>query len=145
MGLYGIVFGMENQQHKILIIEVVEDELSQRKALTDKFTREGFKVLEARNGEEGLKIALDEKPDIILLDLVMAHMDGMTMLKKLRAENSWGQSVPVILLTNLSADNDAMIQGIAETSPAYYLMKANWTINDVVEKVKERLSRPIGV
>ncbi|MBI5003851.1 response regulator [Candidatus Kaiserbacteria bacterium] len=135
---------MENtKKPKILIIEVIEDETSQRKALAEKFTREGYHVLEAKDGEEGLKIALAEHPDIILLDLMMTQMDGMTMLKKLRQQNSWGESVPVILLTNLSADNDKLIQGVADTSPAYYLMKADWTINDVVEKVRERLSREV--
>lgn len=121
-------------------ILVVEDEASQRKALVDKLTREDFFVLEARDGEEGLALALKEKPQIILLDLVMPKMDGMTMLKKLRQENEWGKSVPVILLTNLNADDDTMSIGIAENEPEYYLVKANWTLGDVVKKIKERLS-----
>jgi DNA-binding response OmpR family regulator len=127
----------ESAKKKILI---VEDEMSQRKALVDKFTRESFHVIEARDGEEGFTIALKERPHIILLDIVMPKMDGMTMLKKLRQENEWGKSVPVILLTNLSADNDKINTGIAENEPAYYLVKSNWKIDDVVEKVKERLS-----
>lgn len=128
----------ESTNKKILI---VEDEDSQRKALVDKFTREGFSVFEARDGEEGLHIALKEQPHIILLDIVMPKMDGMTMLKKLRQENEWGKKIPVILLTNLSADDDKIIARLAEDEPAYYLVKANWTINDVVEKVNERLAR----
>ena len=128
----------ELSKKKILI---VEDEMSQRKALVDKFTREGFEVVSARDGEEGLSVALTEKPDIILLDIVMPKMDGMTMLKKLRHENEWGKSVPVILLTNLSADDDKIMKGVTEDLPAYYLVKSNWAINDVVEKVKDRLSQ----
>jgi len=124
---------------KILIIE---DEMSQRKALVDKFTREGFRVIEVQNGEEGLNIALKEQPHIILLDIVMPKMDGLTMLKKLRQKNQWGKNVPVILLTNLSSDYDKVINAITVDEPAYYLVKANWTINDVVEKVKERLAKP---
>ncbi len=131
---------MTQVNKKILI---VEDEMSQRKALVDKFTREGFQVLEARDGEEGLRIALKEQPNIILLDIVMPKMDGMTMLKKLRQENDWGKSVPVILLTNLSSDDDKINKGITEDEPAYYLVKSNWPINEVVEKVKERLSRQV--
>lgn len=115
--------------------------MSQRKALVDKFTREGFQVVSARDGEEGLNTALKEKPDIILLDVVMPKMDGMTMLKKLRQQNEWGKSIPVIMLTNLSADDDKIMKGITEDLPAYYLVKSNWAINDVVDKVKERLSR----
>jgi len=121
-------------------ILIIDDESSQRKALEDKFIREGFRILTAGNGEEGLKIALKEKPDIILLDIVMPKMDGMTMLRKLRRENSWGKGVPVILLTNLSAD-DEKITAIAIDEPAYYLVKSDWTIEDILEKVRERLSR----
>ena len=128
----------ENTQKTILIIE---DELPQLKSLADEFTDEGFRVLKAQNGEVGLTMALREHRDIILLDMVMPVMDGMTMLKKLR-ENVWGKGVPVILLTNLSADNDQRIKDITTTEPAYYLVKSNWALRDVVEKVRERLSGP---
>lgn len=120
-------------------ILIVEDEQDLRKALTDKLTREGFSVLEAKNGEEGLKVALAERPDLILLDIVMPVMDGMTMMKKLREENEWGKNVSIILLTNLSA-TDQIISGIVEDEPSYYLVKSDWKIEDVVKKVRERLS-----
>lgn len=128
----------ESTKKKILVIE---DEVSQRKALVDKFTREGFDVLEAKDGKEGLSVALKEQPHIILLDIVMPKMDGMAMLKKLRQENEWGKSVPVILLTNLSSDDDKILKGVSEDLPAYYLVKSDWAIDDVVKKVKERLVR----
>lgn len=120
-------------------ILLVEDEASQRKALSEKFTREGFAVLEAKDGAEGLSVAVKAQPDIILLDIVMPKMDGMTMLKTLRQKNEWGKTVPVILLTNLSADSEEINKGIAESDPAYYLVKSNWSIDDVVAKVRERL------
>ena len=72
-------------------------------ALVDTFTREKFSVLQATNGEEGLTVALRDHPNLILLDIIIPVMDGMTMLRKLR-EDAWGKDVPVILLTNL---NDA--------------------------------------
>lgn len=128
----------ESTKKKILIIE---DEVSQRKALVDKFIREGFSVLEARDGEEGLRVALKEQPNIILLDIIMPKMDGMTVMKKLRQENEWGKKVPIILLTNLSSDDDKTMNRIKEDSPAYYLVKANLKIGDLVEKVKEQLAR----
>src|SRR5689334_6315852 len=84
--------------HKILI---VDDEKPLLEALTDKFTREKFSTFGASDGEEGLEVAKRIQPDIILLDIVMPKMDGMTMLKLLR-EEPWGKDVPVILLTNLS-------------------------------------------
>jgi len=121
-------------------ILIVEDEDAILKALVNKFIGEKFSVLQAKNGEEGLNLALLNKPDLILLDIILPKMDGMTMMKKLREANSWGKSVPVILLTNLNADEKIM-KGIIENEPAYYLVKTDWTLDQVVEKVRERLSR----
>jgi len=129
------------QSKKILVIEEVEDEKSLRDVLHDSFSLEGFSVLEAKDGEEGLATALSEHPDIILLDIVLPKMDGLTMMKKLREANEWGKHVPIILLTNLSADDDKINQAIAENEPAYYLVKSNYTMSDLVEKIRERLSR----
>lgn len=120
-------------------ILIVEDEVSMRNVLRDKLTREGFATLEAKNGEEGLKVSLREHPDLILLDIVMPKLDGMTMLKKLRAENEWGESVPVIILTNLTSDNEQRMRDVTEVEPTYYLVKTDWKIEDVVVKIRERL------
>ena len=70
----------------------------------------------------------------------MPKMDGLTMMKKLRSENSWGKNVPIVLLTNLSPDTEKVNKSITEDAPAYYLLKPNWSFDDVVEKVKERLN-----
>lgn len=70
-------------------ILIVEDEIPMLKALVDKFSRAGFETLEAKNGIEGLAVALKEHPDLVLLDLVMPKMDGVKMMEKLR-EDSWG-------------------------------------------------------
>ncbi|MCC7160326.1 response regulator [Candidatus Nomurabacteria bacterium] len=130
----------EFENKKVLIIE---DDDALRKVLKDKFTLEGFDVLEAKNGEEGLENANSLHPDIILLDIVMPKMDGLTLMKKLRAQNEWGKNVPIIMLTNLGADDEKINWAIAENEPAYYLVKADYSINDLVDKVKERLSRRI--
>lgn len=122
---------------KILVVEIVEDEESMLRPMTDVLTAEGFHVLQARNGEEGLKEALDEKPDLILLDILMPNMDGMTMMKKLR-ENNWGKKVKIIILTNLQAD-EAIMKGIIRDEPTYYFVKADWQIGAVLKKVKEVL------
>lgn len=125
---------MENK--KILIIE---DEKPLRSALHDKLSREGFSViLEAQNGKDGLEIALREHPDMILLDIVMPVMDGMTMLRELR-KDAWGKDVKVIILTNLS-DNEKV--GEAVSGGAYdYLVKTDWRLEDVISKIRERLGK----
>ncbi len=128
----------ETKKQNLLIIE---DDIPELNILRDKFTLEGFAILEAKNGEEGLEVALREHPDLILLDIIMPVMDGMTMLKKLRAQNEWGKTVPVIILTNLMSADEQRNRDITELEPAYYLVKTDWTIQDVVEKVKERLAR----
>ncbi len=90
---------MEKEKKKILIIE---DELSLLEALNDKFSREDFLVFRAVNGEEGLSLAFKEQPDLILLDIVMPKVNGMTVFKKLRMDkNRWARQVPVIILTNI--------------------------------------------
>ena len=70
---------MENKK----LVLVAEDEKILRDALRLKLVSEGFSVLEAKNGEEGLEIALKEKPDLMLVDIVMPVMDGLTMLQKI--------------------------------------------------------------
>ena len=126
------------EKKKILI---VEDEISMLKILVDTFQKENFITFEARDGESGFSKAIAEKPDIILLDILLPKVDGLAVLKKLRQENEYGKKVPVILLTNLSPDREEINKVIAENDPAYYLVKTNWNIEDVVDKVKERLSR----
>jgi DNA-binding response OmpR family regulator len=119
---------------KILIIE---DELPMLKALSDKFSREGFSVLEARNGEEGLGMALKEKPDLVILDLFMPVMDGKVMMKELR-KDEWGKKVPIIILTNLNPDDETLNE-IMASGPSYYFIKSKWQLEDLTEKVKKEL------
>ena len=122
-------------------ILIVEDEVVVALPLLDTLKKEGFYVVKAKDGEEGLAVALRDRPDLILLDILMPKMDGLTMMKKLRAENEWGKTVPIILLTNLNPDSEEINNRIAEDVPAYYLVKTNWSMSDVIEKIKERLNR----
>jgi len=119
---------------------IVEDEVSLRNALRDKFNREGFSATDARDGEAGLEAALRETPDIILLDIVMPKMDGMAMLRKLRLSNGWAKKVPVILLTNLGLDNEKVMKETAEVKAVYYLVKSDWPLGSVITKVRDVLS-----
>ncbi len=121
-------------------ILVIEDHAPVRMALVEKLQHEGMKALEAKDGEEGLVIALQEKPDLILLDIIMPRMSGMTMLDELRKSGDWGKAVPVIILTNLNPD-DKIMREVVETEPVFYLVKADWKIEDVISKVKEVLEK----
>jgi two-component system alkaline phosphatase synthesis response regulator PhoP len=117
-------------------ILVVEDEEAILSVLDDNLTQNGFKVFKAIDGKEGLKMALQYHPDLILLDILMPVMDGITMLKLLR-NDSWGKKAKVIILTNLN-DNESVVNTM-ELGSYDYLVKSNWKIEDVIDMVKNKL------
>lgn len=124
-------------------ILVVEDEQALRDALVNKLKLEEFEVFEATNGKEGLDIAIDEKPDLILLDVIMPIMDGFSMTDKLRQYERESKvlvdnQIPIIYLTNLDEEKG---RGEGQKHGVYdYLVKTNWKIEDVVKKVKDKLN-----
>lgn len=122
-------------------ILVVEDEKSLLSAIADILRLKNFLVFQAKNGKEGVETALSKHPDLILLDLIMPEMDGMTALKKIR-EDAWGEKVPVIILTNLSATNEQLIEDMVTHKPMNYLIKSDWKLHDVVKKIEEVLATP---
>src|SRR6478672_226948 len=107
---------------KILIL-ITEDEPQMLKILTDSLTENAFDTLQAANGDQGLALAFQKHPDLIIVDLLMPEMDGMTMMKKLR-DDVWGKHVPVIVLTNVNPDSNATLQAIVANQPAYYFVKS---------------------
>ena len=119
-------------------ILVVEDEKSLREAIVDILKIKNFNSLEAKNGVEGVDLALSKHPDLILLDLLMPEMDGMTALKNIR-QDSWGEKVPVIILTNLSATKEQLIEDVVTHKPMHYLIKSDWKLHDVVDKIEKIL------
>lgn len=131
---------MENNNNKPRIL-IVEDERPMSLALKEKFERESFDVYIESNGQQALKKSLELKPDIILLDVLLPGIDGMTMLERLRGDE-WGKSVPVIILSNLS-DDDKLKKSV-ELNAANYLVKSNWMINDVVDQVRQVLNKDGG-
>ena len=124
---------MKNNK-KILIVE--DEELLMEAAVAGLSEESKFTVLKATNGEEGLKVAFEEHPDLILLDIMMPVMGGIEMLEKLR-EDEWGKNVKVIFLTVLN-DLDKL-QIAIKYDVNNYLMKQDWKIADIVEKIKKVL------
>jgi CheY-like chemotaxis protein len=118
-------------------ILIIDDEPALLSALVDKFTRAGFLVTSAVNGKAGLQAALQYKPDMILLDIIMPVMDGITMLAKLR-KDPWGRQVKVILLTNLS-DPGIIAESVTKTVSGY-LVKSDWKLEDLVKQVTRKLA-----
>ena len=128
-------FGMEQSDVKLLI---VEDEETILRPLSEKLQAYGYEVLEAYNGAEGLEIGLKEKPDMILLDLLMPKMDGVTMLEKIREDSDWGVKVPVVVLSNLGPES-SKTHNLAQLYPVAHLVKADWPIEDILMILKRSL------
>src|SRR5258708_1961549 len=118
---------------------IVEDEFELRRILLQTLDKEGFATLAANDGKEGLKVALDKKPDLILLDIMMPN-NGLVMLEDLRKDEEYGKTARVILLTNLDPDTGEIVGAIEKHEPVFYLVKANYSPEQVVEKVKEALA-----
>lgn len=91
-------------------------------------------MVTAENGEEGLIAAKNEKPDLILLDIKMPIMDGITMSKKLKES---GSEAPIIFLTNM--EDLKNISEATETATDY-IIKSDLTTESIVARVKERLN-----
>ncbi|MFA5125028.1 MAG: response regulator [Patescibacteria group bacterium] len=124
---------MKKMMKKLLVID---DEPIVLKALSSQFDAKEIEVLLAKDGAEGLKLAKKEKPDLILLDLVMPKMDGLEMLAKLR-KDKWGKKAEVVILSNLS-DSAKVAQAVA-LGTFEYLVKVDWNVADVATKVKKKL------
>jgi DNA-binding response OmpR family regulator len=117
-------------------IAIIEDDPVINQMYRMKFEADGFEVQLADNGERGVALVEDFKPDLILLDMKMPHMDGAEALKEIRAHD-WGKDIPVIVLTNLGeeeAPKDLKNLGIHS-----YIVKADLTPRQVVSRVKEAL------
>ena len=123
-----------NENRKIIL--VVEDEEPLQLVLKDVLEVEGYTVLTAKNGLEGLEIALKEHPALILLDILMPKMGGLEMLKNLR-EDAWGKQVPVIVLTNLS-DNEDVAKAM-EGDVFEYFVKTDIKIDEVIKRIRQKL------
>lgn len=119
-------------------ILIVEDEIPYLKILSSKLTERGYKVIEATDGEKGLVLAKLENPDLILLDIKMPKMDGMTMLKLLRKDEV-GKKIKVIILTNFEPDKK-ILGGTVDGKPSYYFIKSDTKLNDLITKIDTLLS-----
>lgn len=126
---------MPDDKIKILL---VEDDPFLLSMYSTKFEIEGFTVLSADNGEDGLRLSTTERIDIILLDILMPKMNGFEVLEELK-KNEKTKKIPVILLTNLN-QKDEIERGLALGADDY-LIKAHFMPSEVVEKIKKVLKK----
>lgn len=110
-------------------------------SLVEAVKNHGFEVENAFDGEEGLKKAKETSPDLILLDVMMPKLDGISVLWELKAQESTSK-IPVIILTN-SSDTET-ISKIMQTGTSDYLLKSEQSIEQIVQKIKDVLNRSKG-
>jgi len=124
---------MTKDKKKIL---VVEDDPMISSMYKTKFEVDGFEVFTADNGATGLELAKKEKPDIVMLDIILPQLDGFSVLEQIKQDKAT-KSIPVIMLTNLSTDEDKK-KG-EKMGALDYLVKASLTPGQISEKIKQIL------
>jgi len=119
-------------------ILVIEEDASLFKAYQEMFRLEEVNVVGANTGQEGLNLIHSEKPDIIILDIMLpGGMNGFDVLEQLK-RNPATRQIPVIVITNLDTE-EKVARTIGATD---YLVKANTTKDEIVKLVKKRLKSP---
>lgn len=125
----------ESKKTKILIIE---DDSYISDMYRIKLENSGYEVIIASDGIEGFKALEKQKPNVILLDIVMPKMDGFNVLKMIKNDSNY-KNIPVILLTNLGQEEN--VKRGFELGAASYIIKAHFTPSEVVEKIKGVLEK----
>lgn len=117
-------------------ILVIEDDTFLRELIVQKLDQEGYDVEEAVDGKEGVKQALAQKPDIILLDLILPGIDGFEVLRQLKEDEALAP-IPVLILSNLGQKED--IDKGMKLGAKDFLIKAHFTPGEIIEKIKNIL------
>jgi DNA-binding response OmpR family regulator len=125
---------MENAKANSKIL-IVEDEKEFSRILKENLQANGFDVVVALNGQEGLEMIEKEKPDLVLLDIMMPKMNGIEMAKRL-VEKS--ERIPIIFLTNMK-DEINISKAIEAVPNTEYIIKSDISINSIIERIKLKL------
>ena len=113
---------------------VVEDNETIRRSIKDELLLDGFSVSEASDGEAALAKIISDKPDIVILDIMLPKMNGLEVFKKIRG-NPLIAETKVVVFTNIDAD-DKMIEELSSLNPCFYLNKARLRLEELPEKIK---------
>ena len=117
---------------------IIEDDGFLASIYAQKLEVEGFDVSFATNGEDGLKLAQKDKPDLVLLDLLMPKMNGFEVLEAMKADASLAP-IPVLVLTNLGQRED--VERCIKLGAAGYVIKAHSLPEETVNRIKEILGK----
>ena len=115
----------------------VEDESALQKTFGDLLEAKGYRLISALDGEIGLARAKKEKPDLILLDIVLPKVNGLEVLSKLK-DDPETKAIPIIILTNLESISN--VGKALELGATTYLVKAQYSLDEVLEKIEKAFS-----
>ncbi len=122
-------------------VVIVEDNIAMREIVVHKLSTNGFEVKEAGDGKEGINLILSEKPDIVLLDLMLPEVDGFQVLETVRKnEDKKLADTPIIVLSNLWSNKDILKTKALKVQA--YLVKAYFTTEEILKKVNDVLANP---
>ena len=124
----------EKSEPLVLMIDDEESAIKLGKLLLE---REGYRFLSASNGEEGITLAVVERPDVILLDILMPKMTGHDALKRLKTDPNT-REIPVIMLTAKGAEKD--IETSFRQGAIFHIDKP-YEIQDLLQKINMALAR----
>lgn len=119
---------------------LIDDDPIQSDVYLRRLLIEGYSSTWAKDGKEGLKMALENHPSLILLDVRMPKMDGLAVIEQLRKDD-WGKTVPVIMITNHDPDSKTM-ESISNNNPSYFLLKPTVELEELIEKINDALANP---
>jgi twitching motility two-component system response regulator PilH len=123
-------------EDKKKVVLVVEDDKFISSVHKNRLTQDGFEVIMAENGQEGISQAKKQKPDIILLDLIMPVMNGFDALKALKADDQL-KDIKVVILSNLNQEEDR--KRVMDMGAVDYIVKANVSFKEIIGAVKHHL------
>ncbi len=115
-------------------ILVVEDDQFLREMICRKLNKEEYEVVEAVDGEEGEKKVKEEKPDLVLLDLILPGIDGFEVLERVKKDENV-KDIPVIILSNLGQKSE--VERGLNLGAVDFLIKAHFTPAEIVKKIRE--------
>lgn len=133
---------MTNPEKRILL---VEDDRFLRRACEASLRQRGYAVMTASDGEEGLRVARAELPDLILLDLLMPKLSGVDVLRALRGDPAT-RGLLVVILSNSSRDSD--VQAVTALGISGYFVKSNLSLQELGDRIDRLLGgggRPADV
>jgi len=113
-------------------ISVIEDDKFLRELIVQKLSNEGYDIIEAVDGEKGVESVKKEKPDLILLDLILPGIDGFEVLARIKSDPALSE-IPIIILSNLGQKED--IERGLKMGAVDYLIKAHFTPEEIINKI----------